>query len=66
MMGSMAIDACVSQYASACCRASSREKLSASNWMKPVSPTRSTSGLTVSAIATIASARTILKIILEF
>ena len=66
MMGWMAIDACVSQYASACCRASSREKLSASNWMKPVSPTRSTSGLTVSAIATIASARTILKIILEF
>src|SRR5882762_3992391 len=45
MIGSMAIDAWVSQYASAWCRASSCRKLSASSWRNPVSPTRSTIGL---------------------
>src|SRR5437016_1088139 len=43
MMGSMAIAACDSQYPSACCFGSSERKLSALSWIKPVSPTRSTS-----------------------
>src|SRR6266542_478211 len=42
MIGSIAIDACASQYASACPRGSRARKLSAWSWMKPVSPTRST------------------------
>src|SRR5579859_3551545 len=51
MMGSIAIDAWVSQYASACSRGVSLLKLSASSCMKPVEPTRSTSVLLFSAPA---------------
>ena len=37
-MGSMAIDACVNQYASVCWRGESFLKLSPSSWIKPVAP----------------------------
>src|SRR6266851_1402616 len=51
MMGSMAIDAWLSQYASACSRGVSLLKLSASSCRKPVEPTRSTSVLLAAAPA---------------
>src|SRR3954453_21748383 len=44
-MGSMAIEACDSQYASSFSFGVSVRKLSACVWMKPVLPTRSTSEL---------------------
>src|SRR5690349_23788993 len=45
MIGLIAMEACASQYASCCCCGPRLLKLSASNWMNPVTPTRSTSGL---------------------
>src|SRR5205823_394797 len=50
-MGSMAIAACVSQYASACSFKVSAPKLGVSNWTNPVVPTRSTSAEFPAAVA---------------
>src|SRR6267378_1262780 len=61
MMGSMAIDAWLTQYASACSRGVSRLKLSASSCRKPVEPTRSTSVLM--PVAPVLSAATGLRLI---
>src|SRR5258708_21565861 len=56
MMGSIAIDAWVSQYASVCSRGVSLLQLSAASCMKPVEPARSTSVLWRSAPALSAAA----------
>src|SRR5579863_3811196 len=45
MMGSMAMEACVSQYARDCCFGESVWKLLALTTMKPTSPTRAIRGL---------------------
>src|SRR5579871_6576977 len=45
MIGSMAIEACVSQYPSACSFGEWARKLGASNCKNPVEPTRSTKAL---------------------